>query len=416
MAARRSPLFYGYWIVFATFLCNVITFGCGFYAFSLFVTPLQQDLGWGRGDVMAGFTIFFLTTGFVAPQAGRLVDKHGARIVMAVGAVVAAAGFVVLSTVGQLWHYYLGYAIVGLGMAGTGQIPTSAVVSNWFVKKRGTAVGLMASGVGVGGLALAPFVGGVLLPRLGWNQTFLVLAALCVGVIVPLALLVVRTHPDEKGMVAYGAVGADSSAGPATTGVSGVNLKVAMGTMVFWLMVATYLLSHFAQVGAIQNQVPFLEDTGFPVAVSAGALGAVGLSSAFGKFGFGWLCDRVQARFALAIGLTLQLGAVLVMMNIHSDSPAAMAWVYAVMMGVGIGSWLPTMSMLVSGYFGLAHYGAIFGAVTIPYSVGSAVGPLVAGRMYDSAGNYDAVFVLFLGLFVVSIVSILLARGPSIER
>jgi MFS family permease len=86
------------------------------------------------------------------------------------------------------------------------------------------------------------------------------------------------------------------------------------------------------------------------------------------------------------------------------------------MMGIGIGSWLPTMSMLVSDYFGLAHYGAIFGAVTISFSVGSAVGPLVAGKMYDSAGNYDAVFVLFLALFVVSIVSTLVARRPSLDR
>ena len=415
MVTRRSPIFYGYWIVFATFLCNIITFGCGFYAFSLFVTPLQQDLGWGRGDVMAGFTIFFLTTGLVAPQAGRLVDKHGARVVMAVGAIVAACGFVVLSMVSQLWQYYLGYAIVGLGMAGTGQIPTSAVVSNWFQKNRGSAVGMMASGVGVGGLALAPFVGGVLLPRMGWNHTFLVLAALCVGVIVPLALLVIRTRPEEKGLVAYGSEEANVSSGSRPV-AHGVTLKVAMGTVVFWLIVATYLLSHFSQVGAIQNQVPFLEDAGFPVAVSAGALGAVGLSSAFGKFGFGWLCDRIQARFALGIGLALQLGAVIVLMNIRSDSPAAMAWLYAVMMGIGIGSWLPTMSMLVSGYFGLAHYGAIFGAITIPYSVGSAVGPLVAGKMYDSAGNYEAVFVLFLMLFIVSIVSILVSRRPAFRQ
>jgi len=415
MAAKRPCVFYGYWIVLATFLCNAITFGCGFYAFSLFVTPLQGDLGWGRGDIMAAFTIFFLTTGLVAPRAGRLVDRYGARIVMMTGAVVAAAGFVILSGVSQLWQYYLGYAVVGLGMAGTGQIPTSAVVSNWFLRKRGAAVGMMASGVGVGGLALAPFVGAVLLPRLGWNHAFLVLAALCVGVIVPLALFVIRTHPEEKGMSAYG-----SEAGKVSSGEdvarSSATLKTVVGTAVFWLLVVTYFLSTFAHAGAIQNQVPLLEDAGLPVAVSAGALGAVGLSSAFGKFGFGWLCDRIQARLALAIGLGFQLGAVIVLMNIQSDSPAAMAWLYAVMMGIGIGSWLPTMSILVSDYFGLAHYGAIFGALTIAFSVGSAAGPLVAGRMYDSAGNYESVFVLFLILFVVSIVSILAARRPTFKR
>jgi OFA family oxalate/formate antiporter-like MFS transporter len=102
-----------------------------------------------------------------------------------------------------------------------------------------------------------------------------------------------------------------------------------------------------------------------------------------------------------------------VLMSVGPDSPAAMAWLYAVMMGLGLGSWLPTMSMLTSGYFGLANYGAIFGAVTIPYAVGSALGPLAAGRMYDSSGSYAGVFVLFLVFFAVSIVSILVCRRPA---
>ena len=416
MASDRRKPFYGYWIVLAAFLCNIITFGCGFYAFSLFVTPLQRQLGWGRGDVMAGFTIFFLTTGFVAPQAGRLVDRYGARVVMAAGAAIAGVGFLILFSMSALWHYYVGYAVVGLGMAGTGQIPTSAVVCNWFQKRRGAAVGLMASGVGVGGLVLSPVVGGYLLPALGWSRSFLVLGILCWAVIIPLALLVIRTRPEEKGLRAFGdtedAVGTEPGR---VVPKAGVSLKVAMTTMTFWLIVVTYLLSHFAQVGAIQNQVPFLEDAGFPVAVSAGALGAVGMCSAFAKFGFGWLCDRIQAKYALAIGLALQTVSIIVLMNIGAGTPSWMAWLYAITMGLGIGSWLPTMSMLVSGYFGLARYGAIFGAVTIPYSVGSAIGPLVAGRMYDASGSYDQVFILFLALFVVSIVTILVSRRPAVR-
>ena len=414
MSADQRKPFYGYWIVLAAFLCNVITFGCGFYAFSLFVTPLGRELGWGRGDVMAGFTVFFLTTGLVAPQVGRLVDRHGARAVMALGAIVAGVGFVVLCSMTALWQFYLGYAIVGLGMAGTGQIPASAVVSNWFEKRRGTAVGIMASGIGVGGIAISPLLGTWLLPRLGWSHSYLVLGALCWLVIVPLAILVIRTAPSEKGLVAYGAENAVMASGQSNAQpVTGVSLKAATGTVAFWLIVVTYLLSHFAQVGAVQNQVPFLEDAGFPMAVSAGALGAVGLCSAFGKFGFGWLCDRIQARYALAIGLALQLGSIIVLMSVEPDSPAAMAWLYAVMMGLGLGSWLPTMSMLTSGYFGLANYGAIFGAITIPYAVGSALGPLAAGRLYDSSGSYAGVFILFLVFFAVSIVSILVCRRPA---
>ena len=414
MAVDLRKPFYGYWVVLAAFLCNGITFGCGFYAFSLFVTPLQEELGWGRGDVMAGFTIFFLTTGFAAPQTGRLVDRYGARVVMSAGAVVSGVGFMVLFSMSALWQYYLGYAIIGLGMAGTGQIPTSTVVSNWFHKRRGAAVGVTASGIGVGGLVLSPVLGALLLPTLGWSQSFLVLGILCWVVTIPLAVLVIRTRPEEKGLEPYGAtVGSDTQRDGKAVFRTGVSLKAAAGTMTFWLIVLTFLVSHVAQVGTIQNQVPFLEDAGFPVAVSAGALGAVGVFSAFTKFGFGWLCDRIQAKNALAIGLTLQVISILVLMNTGAGSPEWMAWFYAFTMGLGIGSWLPTMSMLVSGYFGLRSYGFIFGAITIPYAVGSAIGPLVAGRLYDSLGSYDQVFHLFLALFVLSIVTILLCRRPA---
>ena len=415
MASDRRKPFYGYWIVLAAFLCNIITFGCGFYAFSLFVTPLQQQLGWSRGDVMAGFTIFFLTMGLSSPQAGRLVDRYGARIVMVVGAMVAGTGFVVLSFMGALWQYYVGYAIVGLGMAGTGQIPTSAVVSNWFEKRRGAAVGFMAAGVGAGGLVLAPFVGTYLLPSFGWSASFLVLGGLCWAVIIPLSALVIRTRPEEKGLKAYGTSFGNRVASDPAPLTSGIPLKVAMTTMTFWLIFMTFLVSQFAQVGTIQNQVPLLEDAGFPMAVTAGALGVVGLCSAFGKFGFGWLCDRIQPKHALASGLVLQVGAILILMSVGPGTPDSTAWLYAVAMGLGTGSWLPTMSMLVSGYFGLAHYGAIFGAITIPYAIGSAVGPLAAGRMYDASGGYDVVLVLFLALFLVSIVTILVTRRPVVR-
>jgi len=404
--------FYGWWIVLATFLCNVVTFGCAFYSFSLFVTPLQQGLSWSRGDVMAGFSLYFLMSGFVAPQVGKLVDRYGARVVMTCGAVVLGVGFLVLSLMSTLWQFALGYALVGLGAAGSGQVPTSAVVSNWFIRRRGTAVGLMASGVGGGGLVLAPVVGAYLLPHLGWSQAYLVLAILCWAIIIPLVLFVIRTRPEEKGLAAYGAEVGARTAGPSRP-LQGVTLKVAAGTVAFWLIVVTYLLSQFAQVGAIQNQVPFLEEAGFPIAVTAGVVGAVGLGSALTKFGFGWLCDRIQARYALAIGLLLQIVSIIILMNVTADSQASMAWAYAIAMGLGIGSWLPCMSMLVSGYFGMANYGAIFGAVTIPYAVGSAIGPLAAGRMYDASGNYNGVFVLFLVFLIVSAATILAARRPA---
>jgi MFS family permease len=144
----RPRVFYGHWLVLVTFIFNFMAIGCGSFAFSLFVTPLQDAFGWGRGQIMAGFTIFFVTMGVTCPVVGRFVDRYGARPVIPIGAVVMGLGFVVVSQMSQLSIFYLGYVLVGAGAAGMGQVPSSAVVSNWFKKRRGTAIGLMAAGVG----------------------------------------------------------------------------------------------------------------------------------------------------------------------------------------------------------------------------------------------------------------------------
>jgi MFS family permease len=156
LSAEKSKFFYGYWILVIAFLCAFIHSGCGFYAFSLFVKPLEAEFGWGRGEIMIGLTIFFLTSGLSAPAVGRLVDRYGSKKVIVIGSLVTGLGFVLVSLVHSLWFFYVSYVVVGLGMAGTGMVPATAVISNWFEKWRGTAVGIMSTGIGAGGLVMAP--------------------------------------------------------------------------------------------------------------------------------------------------------------------------------------------------------------------------------------------------------------------
>jgi MFS family permease len=120
----------------------------------------------------------------------------------------------------------------------------------------------------------------------------------------------------------------------------------------------------------------------------------------------------MQPRLASAIGLSLQCVAVLILLQVRSDSSMALIWAYALLMGFGAGSWLPTMSMLVSRSFGLAYYGAVFGAVNLAQSIGTATGPLVAGVMYDSMGTYRWAFILFAALYGFAIPAVLLVRRP----
>ncbi len=413
-SAKRPKVFYGYWIVVATFFFAFIFSGCGFYAFSLFIVPLQTDFGWNRGEIMATLTIFFLVGGMAAPAIGRIVDRYGARMVMATGAFLAGLGFALLSLVSDLRYFYGSYVIIGLGMAATGMTPATTVVSNWFEKRRGTAIGVMSAGIGAGGFVLAPLIGGYLIPNFGWKVAYLVLAVF-VWALIPVALLVIRTKPADMGLYPDDRQASEAAAdGKVSARASeGLTARMAMGTSAFWLMTVSFITFGFSEVGILQNHVPYLEGIGFPAAVSAGVHGIVGLWSTIGKFGFGWLCDRILVKYVCAIGLGLQLAATILLMRVQPTAPSALLWLYAFMMGLGVGGWLPIMSMLVSTNFGLASYGAIFGLVAFAQSIGAATGPLMAGYMYDAMGTYHWVFIIIIASFAIAMLTILAVRRPE---
>jgi len=406
-------VFYGYWIVAFAFLCLTMCIGCGSFVFSLFVNQLQAELAWSRGEIMVGFTIFWVVMGVASPLFGRVLDSHGARPAITVGAVVMGLGFVVLSLMNGLPFFYLGYVLVGSGAAGIGPVATSAIVSNWFRRKRGTAVGITSAGIGAGGFIMAPIVG-YLLDLSGWRITYFAMAIIIWIVIIPPALLLVRTRPEDMGLRPDGIGETTPEPSVVDAAVStGLTLRQAVGTLPFWLIAISYLLGNFSSMGGLQAQVPNLNDIGFPTATAAAALGAIGFGSGVGKVFFGWLCDRIEPRLASAIGLALQCAAILVLLQVRSDSSMALIWAYALLMGFGAGSWLPTMSILVSRSFGLAFYGAVFGVANMAQSVGTATGPLVAGMMFDAMGTYRWAFILFAALYAVAIPAVMLVRRPG---
>lgn len=381
----------------------------GVYAFSLFVKPLEVSLHWTRAEIMLAFAIWSAASGVSAPFVGRLVDRFGpAKAVMA-GALIAGVSCLALGSVGQLWQFYAAYALLGVSAAATGSVPLSTMVSNWFVKRRGLAIGVMSAGVGVGGMVFAPFFGGLTIPVLGWRPTYYIAGALVVTVLMPLAILVMKTRPSDVGLRPYG--GEANIPAPVMRRASWTaGLGPVIRTKLFWLVAVSFFFGAFSQLGLLQNQVPYLSDIGVPVVTAAGALGAVGLFSTVGKLGVGWLCDRLSAKVVWTISLALQAIATCMLMTLRPDSAGLVLWLYAVAAGLGMGGWLPTMSLLVSSNFGLVAYGAIFGVVAFVFAAGQALGPAVAGWIVDATSNYQPVFIMLLAGYTIAGAAVLLVR------
>jgi len=400
---NQSKYDYYSWLIVisASFYC-VIWAGFGYYVFSVFVKPLQSEFGWERSAIMIGFLAWSLSNGIASIFVGRAVDRFHPKRVMLVGAGITCLGFLGLSLIQSLIHFYLSYIIVGIGIAAIGQVPCSALVAEWFEKKRGLAIGFMSVGVGVGGLIAPALSSAVLIPIFGWRLAYLGLGIIAFAVTFPIALLIIKPNknkqiltltPEERKQIISTAK--DESDSPRNRYVF---------SPLLWLIAISFLFSQFGLTGTLQNQVPHLIDVGFSPIAAASVLGMIGLISAFGKLFFGWLCDFIQVRYAFIITLLLQASGTSILLALTPDTPVVVIWIYAFSIGIGGGTWLPIMSMYISRSFPIQHFGTLFGIVNFCFCIGVACGPLFAGYLFDIYGNYNLAFKIFLGIYAAAII------------
>ena len=410
--------FYGYWVLACCFIFTLIL-ECNVVVFSLFIKPLQASLGWSQTLILGGSTIFITASALIAPLCGRLAERLGARTMVTAGTLVIGAGLFILSRAENITEFYAGYILAGLGYTAAGAVTLTYVVSNWFERRRGVAVGTMSMGVGIASIIFAPLVAVYLLPNLGWRATYSTLGLIHVAVILPLSILVLRTRPGDMGLRADGATNDVADAGKdrgqpikADSIDEGLSLKAAASTSAFWLIGISLVLNH-THLGVLQIIYPHLREIGFSPQVAASAIGLTGAVATLGLFFFGWFCDKTGAPKATAIGMGLMTVAIVMFMAIGPHSPPALLWLSVAILGFGSGSWMPTMSMLTSMTFGMASYGPIFGVMMLFASVGAAAGPLIAGYVHDVTLSYFWAFCIMAVMITLGIPAVLFAKRPS---
>lgn len=413
----KPRFFYGYWILFACFMAQLISSGLITYCFSVYVLPLTTDFGWNRGSIMFGSTIMNLISGFSSPIVGKLLYRIGSKTMIAIGALITGAGFVLLSFTQSLWQFYVFYAIVGIGWATMSIVPTSAVVSNWFKRRRGFAIGILGAGIGVGGFTM-PLISNFIITNYGWRSSFLAVGCMAALVMIPISLLIIKNRPEDMGLFPDGDASGNivQKVRPNSAPAVSFTLAQAIKMPVFWLMFTAFLTFSFANQATFQNHAPHLLDVGFSSAIAAFAISVVGIGSAFGKFGLGWLCDFVHPKYALVLGILFQSASVLILMTIKADSPIILIYLYAILLGLGVGCWLPAMSMTTSTTFGLESYGTIFGIINFGLMLGGAIGPLAAGMIYDATRSYFWAFIMSFCFYAVALPAIMLVRRPKANK
>jgi len=402
--------------VLAGFITLTISSGLTYYGFSVMNQSVAADpeFHWTPGQVTLAFTCFAVAMAVTSPLVGRLTDKRGPRQVLIIGTIVLAVCLVLLSTISSLWSYCLLHFGLGMAMTILGAVPISVIVSNWFHRRRGTMQGLSFIGFGFGGFAFGPVIRNYLIPNLGWRNTYAVLALLSAVVMALIIAFLIRNHPRDKGLLPYGAEATEiaDTRGLKTQKAPGLTLKETLSKSAFWLISLTAAAYGIGLTGGLQNLERILTARPeFTAGDAAFAVGIVGLSSAAGKFVFGYLCDRIDPKYTTAAAYAFTGLSLAVLTLARSTGHLGL---YGIILGLGMGGWAPNTAMLASRYFGMRQYGSILGTIHLVFMLGEAVGPAAVGRFYDLAGTYYPILIALSILCGAAIVPILLLRKPGL--
>lgn len=418
--SRRLPFFYGWLIVAIAF----VTMAVGVNArtsFSLLFAPIVQEFGWERATVAGAFSFGFLTSALLSPLLGKLMDSKGPRFCIEIGILFVAAGLLLAPLTSAPWHLYLTLGmLVGGGsvcLTFTGQ---SLYLPNWFVRRRGLAISIAFSGVGVGSILLLPAFQ-TWIERYGWRTACIILGVGLLCVLAPLNLFVARKPSDlglepdgDAAAVPGGPAKRSNVVDPAWAAIDWT-LARAIRTFRFWMLALGYFTGLFTWYAVQVHQTKYLLEIGYSATTAAWALGAVSLAGVPGQIGLGWLSDRIGREWVWTIGsfgFTLTFLALLVMKTAPS-----MPWLYAMvvaqgLLGYGVTAVFGTVAFEI---FEGKHYGSIFGSLSLASLAGGATGPFVLGAMYDRLGSYDQAFWLCFALTFVSSAAIWFARPGKVR-
>jgi len=413
-AAPASKIYYGYYIVGACFIVLFLLWGMVLNTFPIFFKPIAESMKWSRGDLALALLMGAIGTTLSAPVAGKMIDRFGARPIMAFGAAVIGVGLLAGSRIQHLWQLYIIFALIGGGLMCATIIPCSFIISNWFVSRRGTAMGFAFVGTSVGGMLMS-WVANWIILNYGWRTAFVWSGATILLIVIPVVLFLIRTRPSEVGLEPY----RDPSADPTGNDENwGVGVKEAFSLKIFWQIAAIMLLIGLVTGGLGNHSVAYLTDQGYSPSSAALSWSIVMGVMILGKLAFGPIADRWGAKYAMAIACFL-LSISIVLLAFAQFYAVVIA--FAVLYGFACGAPLVINPMLTAEGLGMKNFGAIFGVLNIMANLGGAAGPVGAGYFFDVFETYRPVFYFFTLLMVGAAflaLSITRARQPlsGIER
>ena len=365
-------------VIFATIGAGVCSTAIILMTAGVFIRALGTALGWDRAQTSGALSICALSLAVATPVVGALIDRFRLRAVLVASLLSYGATILALPLMVKAWGivgFYVAFFLIGVLGAGSNTIVYLRMISAWFDRSRGLALGISMAGVALGGAIAAPLAAAVV-QRFGWEAGYYALGVIPILLGVPLGLFLLREAPSPVGQ------NAPSDGRQASTGST---LSQACASRAFWLVGVSAFLMAVAINGAQIHLIPMLLDRGVALSAAAFATTVLAVAALIGRVAAGYLFDRVFApRAAIGIFALSCVGCV----GLLATSAPASVYLCAALLGFGAGAESDLLGYLISRYFGLDHFGKIFGWVFAAFMAGSAVGPVLFGMGFDVSGSY----------------------------
>jgi len=391
MKDQQSRVFYGWWVVLTAAIGLFWGVPVTVYSFSVFFKPLMQEFHAGRAAISLAFTLHLMAGACSAPLTGWLVDRYGSRRVILVG--TALFGSILLANKvfsASISEFYMFLLFLGVVLHGVGPIPYGNIISHWFDRRRGLALGLMMLGIGLGAI-IVPSLAQLLIARFDWRSAYAIFGASVLLLPIPIVAALLRERPQDLGLLPDGASGPDSAA-QSDVDAQGLTARQVWGTGAFWLMVCAFFLAGASVQGCVVHLASMLSDRGISVQTSALGSSLAGAAILLGRVGTGYLLDRL---FAPRIAAGFFGGSAVGIAMLWLGGPAV-AFAGAFLVGLGLGAEVDLIAYLTSRYFGLRAFGKVYSSTFAAFGLASALGPLLMGTAFDRTGSYHGALITFL--------------------
>ena len=412
MLVHKTPFFYGWVIVAVAMVSGAFTVGLIVWGMGVFITPMQEELGWSRSTIFLALALGGVASGILGPLLGPLFDhKRGPRTFMLLGSLLTGLTVLYMRWVQTIWAYLLVFGVLG-GIGRFSMQLGALAVPKWFVRRRGIAQAT-ARGGSTSGALFFPIMLETLIAHFGWRDTWFITGVALMLLLVPASFLIIRS-PEDVGLLPDGASPNEGrpgepghSAGRSAVTEENFTRGEAIRTRQFWLLVCAVSVGMLSIRGVIPNLVPFFVSRGLLPSLAAASSSAYAIVSIAIGFFWGYVVDRTGHRGPYIIVCALVASALILIFSVRTTSMLFISMAY---LGVGLGGFFFLNGLVVVNTFGRQHIGAVRGAMQPFNNVATFGGPLVLGAIYDLSGGYGWVFAMAVAGFLVSLTAAVFLR------